>query len=127
MFVNRHIGHIARPFLRHVSTKPEQFLQTVVLSNGATFTVRTTSPKAQVILSKDTRNHPLWNPAMLKEGVRDESEQLSKFQKRFGADSNLGDLSWIESDMEMSTAMKKAAASGGYKKPAPVKKGRGKK
>lgn len=64
---------------------------------------------------------------MLKEGVRDESEQLSKFQKRFGADSNLGDLSWIETDEAMNASIKKAAASGGYKKPSADKKsGRGK-
>ncbi|KAI8580431.1 hypothetical protein K450DRAFT_236989 [Umbelopsis ramanniana AG] len=63
---------------------PEQFTQTIVLSNGATYTVRTTSPKPQVRLTKDTRNHPLWNPSMLREGVNDESEQLTKFQKRFG-------------------------------------------
>ncbi|KAI8141606.1 hypothetical protein BJV82DRAFT_618404 [Fennellomyces sp. T-0311] len=117
--------------VRHASTtqsvKPEKFVQTVVLSNGATFTIRTTSPRAQIRLAKDTRNHPLWNPSMLKEGVRDESEQLSKFQKRFGAESDLADLAWIESDEAMSTTMKKAVASGGYKKPAPVKKGRGKK
>ncbi|KAI9316673.1 hypothetical protein BX666DRAFT_1945665 [Dichotomocladium elegans] len=131
----RRAAHLAsKSLVRNASstaastTKPEQFIQTVVLSNGATFTVRTTSPKAQIILSKDTRNHPLWNPAMLKEGLRDESEQLSKFQKRFGAESDLADLSWIESDEVMSTTMKKAVASGGYKKPgAEKKKGRGKK
>ena len=118
--------------VRHASTqqtvKPEKFVQTVVLSNGATFTVRTTSPRANIRLAKDTRNHPLWNPAMLKEGVRDESEQLSKFQKRFGAESDLGDLAWIESEEQISTTMKKVIASGGYKKPSPEKKkGRGKK
>lgn len=121
---------VTRPSLvRHASTKaavetPEKFLQTVVLSNGSTITVRTTSPRSQIRLTKDTRNHPLWNPAMLKEGVRDESEQLNKFQKRFGAESDLGDLSWIESDEAVSAAMKKAAASGGYKKPPKEKKGR---
>ncbi|CAO3600897.1 unnamed protein product [Absidia cylindrospora] len=95
--------------------RPERFLQTVVLSNGATFTVRTTSPlRSQIQLTKDTRNHPLWNPAMLKEGVTDESEQLTKFQKRFG-DTNLADISWIESEETVSAAMKKVIASGGTK------------
>ncbi|KAI8344727.1 hypothetical protein BC941DRAFT_409476 [Chlamydoabsidia padenii] len=95
--------------------KPERFLQTVVLSNGATYTVRTTSPiRSQIRLTKDTRNHPLWNPAMLKEGVTDESEQLTKFQKRFG-DTDLTDISWIESEEAVSDAMKKVIASGGTK------------
>ncbi|KAI8096422.1 uncharacterized protein BX664DRAFT_323966 [Halteromyces radiatus] len=95
--------------------KPEQFLQTIVLSNGATYTVRTTSPvRSQIRLTKDTRNHPLWNPAMLKEGVTDESEQLTKFQKRFG-DTDLADISWIESEETVSAAMKKVIASGGTK------------
>ncbi|KAG2209426.1 uncharacterized protein EV154DRAFT_525582 [Mucor mucedo] len=104
------------------SAKPEKFLQTIVLSNGATYTVRTTSPtRAQIRLTKDTRNHPLWNPSMLKEGVNDESEQLTKFQKRFG-DLDLGDISWIESDEALSATMKKVAASGGTVKKAADKK-----
>ncbi|KAG0734130.1 hypothetical protein G6F57_002390 [Rhizopus arrhizus] len=111
---------LTKPFVRHASTstKPEKFLQTIVLSNGATYTVRTTSPtRSHIRLTKDTRNHPLWNPSMLKEGVTDESEQLSKFQKRFG-DLDLADISWIESDEAVSTTMKKAVASGGYNKKA---------
>ncbi|KAI8987030.1 hypothetical protein BDB01DRAFT_784324 [Pilobolus umbonatus] len=105
-----------------VTTKPENFLQTVVLSNGATYTLRTTSPtRSSIRLTKDTRNHPLWNPSMLKEGVTDESEQLSKFQKRFG-DLDLGDISWIESDEAVSAQMKKVVSSGGgVPKKAPVK------
>lgn len=101
--------------------KPERFLQKIVLSNGATFTVRTTSPiRSQIRLTKDTRNHPLWNPAMLKEGVTDESEQLTKFQKRFG-DTDLTDISWIESEEVVSDAMKKVIASGGAKKVSSAK------
>ncbi|KAI8069943.1 hypothetical protein BC940DRAFT_296541 [Gongronella butleri] len=105
---------------------PEKFLQTIVLSNGATFTVRTTSPvRSQVRLTKDTRNHPLWNPAMLKEGVTGESEQMSKFQKRFGDIAELGDISWIESDAAVSDAMKKVIATGGTpKKVANAKAGK---
>lgn len=95
------------------ATVPEQFTQTIVLSNGATYTVRTTSPKPQVRLTKDTRNHPLWNPSMLREGVNDESEQLTKFQKRFGDLGGLDDISFVQSDEEVSKAMQKAAASGG--------------
>ncbi|OBZ86924.1 hypothetical protein A0J61_05021 [Choanephora cucurbitarum] len=105
-------------------SKPEKFLQTIVLSNGATYTVRTTSPtRNQIRLTKDTRNHPLWNPAMLKEGVTDESEQLTKFQKRFGG-LDLSDISWIESDEQVSAAMKKVIASGGTPKKVAASKGK---
>ncbi|KAI8968019.1 hypothetical protein BDF20DRAFT_898410 [Mycotypha africana] len=106
--------------IRRLTTqaKPEKFLQTVVLSNGATFTLRTTSPvRHQLRLTKDTRNHPLWNPTLLKEGLTDESEQLNKFQKRFG-DLDFSDISWIESDEAVSKTIMKAAASGGYNKKA---------
>ncbi|KAI7898079.1 uncharacterized protein BX663DRAFT_526107 [Cokeromyces recurvatus] len=107
---------------RHASTKPEKFLQTIVLSNGATYTVRTTSPtRSHIRLTKDTRNHPLWNPAILKEGVADESEQLTKFQKRFG-DLDLSDISWIESNEAVSASMKNAVAAGSYKKNVKGKK-----
>ncbi|KAI9305335.1 hypothetical protein BJ944DRAFT_265388 [Cunninghamella echinulata] len=105
--------------------KPERFLQTVVLSNGATYTLRTTSPvRSQIRLTKDTRNHPLWNPAMLKEGVTDESEQLTKFQKRFGDIADLGDISWIESEEDVSAAMKKVIASGGTPRKVAAAKGK---
>lgn len=117
--VARHTASFARSASTYSKTeKPERFYQTIVLSNGATYTIRSTSPRNLIRLAKDTRNHPLWNPAMLKEGLNDESERLTKFQKRFGAESGLGDLSWIETDEAMSTTMKKAVASGGYKRPA---------
>ncbi|CAO3661684.1 unnamed protein product [Umbelopsis vinacea] len=123
MFMSQRISLVVRRqpatlFARYASGKtaspiPEQFSQTIVLSNGATYTVRTTSPKPQVRLTKDTRNHPLWNPSMLREGVNDESEQLTKFQKRFGDLGDLEDISFVQSDEEVSKAMQKAAASGG--------------
>ncbi|KAF8938412.1 hypothetical protein EDD21DRAFT_392410 [Dissophora ornata] len=63
---------------------PELFDQTIVLSNGATFTLRTPSPRPQIRLTRDTRNHPLWNPEMRGNASGDDSGQLSKFAKKFG-------------------------------------------
>ncbi|KAF9933887.1 hypothetical protein FBU30_004055 [Linnemannia zychae] len=63
---------------------PELFDQTIVLSNGATFTLRTPSPRSHLRLTRDTRNHPLWNPDMRGNISNDESGQLSKFSKKFG-------------------------------------------
>ncbi|KAG0245770.1 hypothetical protein B0O80DRAFT_453048 [Mortierella sp. GBAus27b] len=66
------------------TTFPELFDQTVVLSNGATFTLRTPSPRPQIRLTRDTRNHPLWNPELRGGASTDDSGQLSKFSKKFG-------------------------------------------
>ncbi|KAI8057165.1 hypothetical protein BDF22DRAFT_610678, partial [Syncephalis plumigaleata] len=66
------------------------FTQTVILSNGASFTRRTTSPRSILRLTKDTRNHPLWNPTTQTE-LDDESGTLSKFTKRFGELDDLND------------------------------------
>ncbi|KAF9999746.1 hypothetical protein BGZ79_006654 [Entomortierella chlamydospora] len=70
---------------------PELFDQTVVLSNGATFTMRTPSPRSQIRLTRDTRNHPLWNPEMRGNASGDDSGQLSKFAKKFGDLEGFGD------------------------------------
>src|SRR5690349_15058755 len=47
--------------LRH--RRPYQFTQLVQLSDGSTFTVRTTSPLALYKSAKDSRNHMLWQPS----------------------------------------------------------------
>ncbi|KAF8978608.1 hypothetical protein BGZ46_006283 [Entomortierella lignicola] len=70
---------------------PELFDQTVVLSNGATFTLRTPSPRPQIRLTRDTRNHPLWNPELRGNISGDDSGQLSRFSKKFGDLEGFGD------------------------------------
>ncbi|CAB4446345.1 unnamed protein product [Rhizophagus irregularis] len=72
------------------------FTQQIVLTNGATYTLRTTSPKPRIKLIKDTRNHPLWNPSQLSQALDDDSGQLSKFIKKFGDEEY--DLEFMESD-----------------------------
>ncbi|RKP24913.1 hypothetical protein SYNPS1DRAFT_16460 [Syncephalis pseudoplumigaleata] len=84
---------------------PELFTQTVVLSNGASFTRRTSSPRSVLRLTKDTRNHPLWNPTTQTE-LDDESGTLSKFTKRFGELDDLNDLSFFEMDTPDTTSNK---------------------
>ncbi|KAG0330289.1 hypothetical protein BGZ99_006013 [Dissophora globulifera] len=70
---------------------PELFDQTIVLSNGATFTLRTPSPRPQIRLTRDTRNHPLWNPELRGNVSGDDSGQLSRFAKKFGDMEGFGD------------------------------------
>ncbi|KAI8853082.1 hypothetical protein BC829DRAFT_383723 [Chytridium lagenaria] len=100
------------------SKHPHTFLQTIVLSDGSTFTLRSTSPKTFMQLTKDTRNHALWNPSSV---VVDKSGELSKFQQRFG---DLEDL------MEMSSTIVEAApvkAAPAPSAPAAAAKGKKKK
>ncbi|KAI8918560.1 hypothetical protein DFJ77DRAFT_417293, partial [Powellomyces hirtus] len=61
---------------------PPLFHQTIVHSDGSTFTLRSTSPRALLKLTKDARNHALWNPAL--NVLDDQSGELAKFEKRFG-------------------------------------------
>ncbi|KAG0336029.1 hypothetical protein BG004_008224 [Podila humilis] len=75
---------------------PELFDQTIVLSNGATFTLRTPSPRSQIRLTRDTRNHPLWNPDLSGNASSDDSGQLSKFAKKFGDLDGFGDLEFAD-------------------------------
>ncbi|KAF9431345.1 hypothetical protein BGZ76_000430 [Entomortierella beljakovae] len=75
---------------------PELFDQTIVLSNGATFTLRTPSPRPQIRLTRDTRNHPLWNPDLRGNTSSDDSGQLSRFAKKFGDMEGLDDLDFAD-------------------------------
>jgi hypothetical protein len=67
------------------------FTQLVQLSDGSTFTVRTTSPAALYKSDKDTRNHMLWQPSekSLKNVEVDEAGKLAAFRERFGNAWNL--------------------------------------
>jgi ribosomal protein L31 len=77
--------------------RPESFTQNVLLTDGSTITLRTTSPKGALILNKDTRNHPLWNPSLIDEDLL-EKEQMNKFSEKFGNMSlDFDDLAFDES------------------------------
>ncbi|KAK3399078.1 hypothetical protein B0T20DRAFT_409162 [Sordaria brevicollis] len=66
--------------------RPYQFTQLVQLSDGSTFTVRTTMPTALYKSAKDTRNHLLWQPSdkSLKNVETDEAGKLAAFRERYG-------------------------------------------
>ena len=59
----------------------KSFLQKVILTDGSTITIKTTSPIPVMKLTKDTRNHLLWNP---KSAVETNGEKVSKFAAKFG-------------------------------------------
>jgi ribosomal protein L31 len=62
--------------------RPHLFYQTVVQSDGSTITIKTSSPRPILTMTKDTRNHPLWNPKQRK--VIDESAEITRFNQRYG-------------------------------------------
>ncbi|KAL8860226.1 MAG: hypothetical protein Q9178_003197 [Gyalolechia marmorata] len=76
----RHATLLRRP------KRPYTFTQLVTLSDGSTFTHRTTSPAAVYKSTKDTRNTALWNPSSQKllNVEADEAGRLRAFRERFG-------------------------------------------
>lgn len=69
------------------------FPQTVILSDGSSIQLNTTSPRSSVRLTRDPTNHPLWNPRLEKKsgaGSEDESGRLGRFRRRF---ETAGDVS----------------------------------
>ncbi|KAF1352175.1 hypothetical protein BDV97DRAFT_348904 [Delphinella strobiligena] len=76
----RHASLLRRP------KRPYTFTQLVTLSDGSTFTQRTTSPMPIYRSTKDVRNSPLWNPSSQKlmNIEEDEAGRLKRFRGRFG-------------------------------------------
>jgi ribosomal protein L31 len=78
--VTRSIANRTQTFNR-----PHLFYQTIVQSDGSTLTIKTSSPRPILTMTKDTRNHPLWNPK--NRAIIDESAEITRFNQRYG---NLG-------------------------------------
>lgn len=76
----RHASLIRRP------KRPYTFTQLITLSDGSTFTHRTTSPQPIYRSTKDTKNTILWNPSSQKllNIEEDEAGRLKRFRARFG-------------------------------------------
>ncbi|PGH27339.1 hypothetical protein AJ80_01051 [Polytolypa hystricis UAMH7299] len=76
----RHATLLRRP------KRPYTFTQLMVLTDGSTFTHRTTSPVPVYRSTRDTRNAPLWNPSSEKllNVEEDEAGRLAAFRSRFG-------------------------------------------
>ncbi|EKJ68884.1 hypothetical protein NXS19_002529 [Fusarium pseudograminearum] len=76
----RHATFIPRP------RRPYTFTQLVTLSDGSSYTMRTTSPLPIYRAAKDTRNTLLWQPSekSLKNVELDEAGRLAAFRERYG-------------------------------------------
>lgn len=88
----RHATKIHRP------RRPYQFTQLVQLSDGSTYTVRTTSPMALYKSTKDSRNHLMWQPTekSLRNLEVDEAGKLAAFRERFGRSWDVADAPGAE-------------------------------
>jgi len=76
----RHASLLKRPH------RPYTFTQLIALSDGSTYTVRSTSPAPVHRSTQDSRNHPIWQPSIdsLKNVEKDEAGRLRAFRERFG-------------------------------------------
>lgn len=99
----RHATEVVRP------KRPYTFTQIVQLSDGSTYTTRSTSPVPVHRSTKDTRNHLTWQPSevSLKNVEVDEAGKLASFRGRFGSMYDLPD------EPEAADASGSAAAGGG--------------
>ncbi|POS81047.1 mitochondrial ribosomal protein [Diaporthe helianthi] len=102
----RHATEVVRP------KRPYTFTQIVQLSDGSTYTTRSTSPAPVLRSTKDTRNHLTWQPseASLKNIEVDEAGRLASFRGRFGS---MYDLADDTDDTEPGAAAAAADASSG--------------
>lgn len=99
----RHATEVIRP------KRPYTFTQIVQLSDGSTYTTRSTSPVPVHRSTKDTRNHLTWQPSevSLKNVEVDEAGKLASFRGRFG------DMYDLPDEPEAADASGAAAAAGG--------------
>ncbi|OOF95650.1 hypothetical protein ASPCADRAFT_168226 [Aspergillus carbonarius ITEM 5010] len=76
----RHATLLRRP------KRPYQFTQLITMTDGSTFTHRTSSPVPVYRSTRDTRNTLLWNPtsSKLKSVEDDEAGRLAAFRAKFG-------------------------------------------
>ncbi|PHH75391.1 hypothetical protein CDD80_2398 [Ophiocordyceps camponoti-rufipedis] len=76
----RHANFIQRP------RRPYTFMQLIQLSDGSTYTVRTTSPNPIYRPAKDSRNTRLWQPTdeALNNVEEDDTGSLALFRTRYG-------------------------------------------
>ncbi|OHE91786.1 mitochondrial ribosomal protein [Colletotrichum orchidophilum] len=97
--------------------RPYTFTQLIQLSDGSTYTVRSTSPAPLVRSAKDSRNHALWQPSdkTLKNVEVDEAGKLAAFRERFGRGF---DLAAKPTEEELNAAAATAAAAAPASAPA---------
>ncbi|KAG6301128.1 hypothetical protein E4U09_005820 [Claviceps aff. purpurea] len=102
----RHATFIERP------RRPYTFTQLVTLSDGSTYTMRTTSPASVYRSTKDSRNTLLWQPTdrSLRNVELDEAGKLAAFRERFGRAFDASQSLEKEEGQEQEQGQKASAA-----------------
>ena len=84
---------------------PRVFTQTVLLTDGSSFTRDTYVPRPTLSLTKDQLNNSVWTSIKSVKGETDESGRLAQFKAKFGSgyseavpQSSLADTSQIDDD-----------------------------
>lgn len=115
----RHATSIERP------KRPFTWTQIIQLSDGSTYTTRTTSPQPVYRSTKDTRNHIKWQPSdpSLQNVEVDEAGKLAGFRQRFGTAFDLAPAAALaaqemKEDAEATIAHARKKQGGGLAKKA---------
>lgn len=87
------------------------------LSDGSTYTTRTTSPQPVYRSTKDSRNHLVWQPSepSLQNVEVDEAGKLAAFRSRFGSRYELAGPTAAERQAAADAAAAAEEAKGGKK------------
>ncbi|KAF4184253.1 hypothetical protein CNMCM7927_008159 [Aspergillus lentulus] len=103
----RHATLLRRP------KRPYTFTQLITLSDGSTFTHRTTSPTPVYRSTRDTRNSLLWNPSSSKlmNVEEDEAGRLAAFRAKFGRSWDANTPAEGETDTKAAAKGKEAAVA----------------
>ncbi|WFC96391.1 hypothetical protein MBRA1_003048 [Malassezia brasiliensis] len=107
-----------------------QFPQRVILADGSSIQLTTTSPRHLVRLTRDITNNPLWNPTMgraTQNDTEDDTGRLGRFRRRFAEDASAAEqaeqtVSFDESDLDWMSGGREAREG----TPITTKKAKGK-
>lgn len=116
----RHATEVVRP------KRPFTWTQVVQLSDGSTYTTRSTSPLPVYRSTKDTRNHLTWQPTerSLQNVEVDEAGKLASFRGRFGTAYELAGPTPAERQQAAEAAAAAATDAPGARGGRPGKGGR---
>ena len=72
-----------RSYRNQLFRKPQVFYQNIVLTDGSSFKVMTSSPRKTYRLTRDKFNNPLWTGRRSSSEEDEQNQQLAKFRKAF--------------------------------------------
>ncbi|WFD24938.1 hypothetical protein MEQU1_003645 [Malassezia equina] len=120
---NPEAGSDALPLPRPVA----RFPSIVILADGSSVRMTTTSPRYMSKMTRDYTNHPLWNPMMgsrTDAGADDDSGRLGRFRRRFAEEgpAQAANVAFDEADFGWMSGGREARPGA----PIQTKKGKGK-